>query len=1104
MEQAEEELQEAEAAPVSPNQQTRARRREAKRPPHSSALERKRIARICRDFANEDTKPCSVFGRDRYQRWEGFFFCGNCFDADEQEVAFPNIPINRKAENGRFTCTASHDNIVMPTDPVKIESIKNRPKKRKAKRRFRKNRRSKKSKGIHVTPVNQSTVVTTEEDKKPPPKQEESDSDPDSEDDSDVSSGSSSSNDIFADSEESEAEEEPVAKEVIAPHGNEGMSVLTCSLANSSTSYSGMTTSQLLAQVQKANDALSSKQKDIELSLKNKDREIQSLKLNLNKVRRSSKKKSKQITKLEARIIEIQSDKAVSQSVPTRASDKERGDQIIANIRVIISKAILRHGKNSDRATRFLKALCGMLLNSNIHQGRMKDVLLEVVGKHLRQTVFTPFRILSEMDRHGGVLNFEGIELLRRVETNGQKHVRTIIPSTSSLQNCAAMVEHYGSIVCPFRMIRNVRDSTEGFYFRAADVMRVILHSGGLMDGEAASRPVNLSQSIDGAMLTKHLSHTLGGLKFNDSSNPYKQSRNSVFPIVCVIGRESTSIVRGLFARMIQEIDEAASIVLPQRFAIEPPKVSTNCDMSCDWKLSGRGGAAKVCKYPCSKCAIASSDLHLQTRLASECPICIHLKHTDDENWICRHVDMCTGAHIGLMKEEVEKFKAESPKVAEEIDDIRKKSKIRTDINPSLPADDIALSSSDNIHFDFQKAEVQDRIEFSRNVNSDLQLRGLSLQGPLSERQSRLKVQHISEYTYSMASLRVREFDPKGNKDVAGALVMMMDAVPCLLHLENRMGIKILSMCLKSGLTHAKNDEHDWINEDDRTSVDRKCQAFIEKVEEIVNTQVLGTPMQSQQWQMPYDRRKNVVGTITMDNVKVRKIISQINELIDPMVEDEERREKWKECIGHYRSAIEIVNRKHDLSNQEIWDFQKEADLFFALWVQLYGAEGVTNYAHVIGSGHLREYLQHWRNLSTHSQQGWEAFNSAFKTYYFSRTQRGGATNKGEGDQSRMKSMARWIQRRMVFLLGISEEEIEESVANDKEKATTGPSWVQKYGGTIEFGQPVGLAVRDEDDVENNPEFEFDWEVAMDTRIKPMTSEGLPEDFSDWTSDGSI
>ena len=771
MEQAEEELQEAEAAPISPNQQTRARRRESKRPPHSSALERKRIARICRDFANEDTKPCSVFGRNRYQRWEGFFFCGECFDADEQEIAFPNIPINRKAENGRFTCTASHDNIVMPTDQVKIESIKNRPKKRKAKRRFCKNHPSKRSKGIHGTPVKQATVVTTEEDKKPPPKRDESDSDLDSDDDSDSSSGSSSSNGIFADSEESEAEQESVGKEVIAPQGNEGMSVLTCSLANSSTSYSGMTTSQLLAQVQRANDALSSKQKDIELSLKNKDHEIQTLKLNLNKVRRTSKKKSKRITKLEARIIEIQSKQSEAQKVPQRASDKERGDQIIANIRVVISNAILRHGKDSDRAKRFLKALCNMLLNSNIHQGRMKDVLIEVVGKHLRETVFTPFKILSEMDRSGGVLNYEGIELLRRVETNGVKHMRTIIPSTSSLQNCAAMVEQYGSIVCPYHMIRNERDSTEGFYFRAADVMRVILHSGGLMNAGADRDAVNLSQSIDGAMLTKHLSHTLGGLKFNDSSNPFRQSRNSVFPIVCVIGRERTPIIRGLFARMIQEIYEAATFVLPRRFGIVPPKIATNCDMSCEWKLAGRGGAAKVCKYPCSKCAIASSDLHLQSRLPSECPICMHLKHTDDDNWTCRHVDMCTSDHIGLMKEEVDKFKAESPTVANQIEEIRKKSKIRTDINPSFPPDDIALQSSDNIHFDYEKAEIQDRIEFSRNINSDLQLRNLSLAGSLSQRQARLKVQHIAEYTYSQASVRVKQFDPLGNKDVAGALV---------------------------------------------------------------------------------------------------------------------------------------------------------------------------------------------------------------------------------------------------------------------------------------------------------------------------------------------
>ena len=1113
LEQAEEEMKEAEAAPISPNQQTRAKRKELKRPPHSSSLERKRIARICRDFEKEDTKPCSVFGRDRYQRWEDFFFCSNCKDADEQETAFPNTPINRKAENGRFTCTCSHDNIIMPTDTVKVESVKNRPKKRKARRRprFRKNHRSKKSKGAVPTPVcipeDQSEALKSPtNDEEGVNTQDKSVSSKEDDDSSVASDDSESTYGIFADSESETTEKEPLT---------EGVSVLTCSVTNSSTSFSGMTTNQLLSKVQKANAALSSKQQETEMALKNKEMEIQSLKLDIKKVRRQSKKKSRKITKLETRIIELQSSNEERSKLPKRASDKDKGTKIIAHIKVTISNAILRHGKTSDRAERFLRSLCKMFVDGNIHHGMMRDVLVEVVGKHLRNTVFTPFRILSEMDRTGGVLNYEGIEILRRVETNGQKNKHTIIPSTSSLQNCAAMIERYGSIVCPFRMIRNERDSTEGFYFRACDVMRAILQSGGLMDGIAADRPVNLSQSLDGAQLTKHLSHTLGGLKFNDASNPLKQSRNSVFPVVCVIGRETTSIVRGLFARMIQEIDEAATTVLPSQYGIKPPKIATNCNMSCEWKLTGRGGAAKVCKYPCSKCSIASSDLHLQTRLPTECKICMHLKHTDDEEWKCRHVDMCTGEHVALMKEDIDKFKAECPVVAEEIKEIQKKSKIRTDTNPSFPPHDIARTSSDNIHFDIQEADIQDKLEYSRNVNHDLQLRKLSLVGPLSQRQERLRIQLISEWTYQQASLRVKQFGQPGNKDVSGALVMMMDAVPCLLHLENRMGIKILSMCLKSGLTHTKNDEQDWVKEDDRSSIDRKCQAFVEKVEDVINSSILGTPMQPQQWILPYDRRKNLVGTITMDNVKIRKVIQEIDILIDPMIQDSTKKEKWKTCIGHYRQALEIVNRKHDLSNEEIWEFQKQADYFFKLWIELYGAEGVTNYAHVIGSGHLREYLQHWRNLSNHSQQGWEAFNSAFKTYYFSRTQRGGATNKGEGPQSRLKSMARWIQRRMVFLLGISEDEIEETLASNRACDPTEPSTVAQHGGTIEFGQPVGFAVRNQDDVENNEEFEFDWEVALDKRDDTTNKQqdgnrddddddDDAEDFSDWTSDGSI
>ncbi len=46
--------------------------------------------------------------------------------------------------------------------------------------------------------------------------------------------------------------------------------------------------------------------------------------------------------------------------------------------------------------------------------------LVKLARKHFRETVFTPFNILREMDC-GGSLSYEGIDVLRRVETCGVK-----------------------------------------------------------------------------------------------------------------------------------------------------------------------------------------------------------------------------------------------------------------------------------------------------------------------------------------------------------------------------------------------------------------------------------------------------------------------------------------------------------------------------------------------------------------------------------------------------------------------------------------------------------------------------------------------------------
>jgi hypothetical protein len=88
--------------------------------------------------------------------------------------------------------------------------------------------------------------------------------------------------------------------------------------------------------------------------------------------------------------------------------------------------------------------------------------------------------------------------------------------------------------------------------------------------------------------------------------------------------------------------------------------------------------------------------------------------------------------------------------------------------------------------------------------------------------------------------------------------------------------------------------------------------------------------------------------------------------------------------------------------------------------------EGVTNYIHDLHAGHISDYLIHWRNLHTHSQQGWEALNFAVKRYWFWCTNRGG----GRGSGNRLEPLAQWVQRHFVWMMGFEYDQILEAVKN--------------------------------------------------------------------------
>ena len=91
--------------------------------------------------------------------------------------------------------------------------------------------------------------------------------------------------------------------------------------------------------------------------------------------------------------------------------------------------------------------------------------------------------------------------------------------------------------------------------------------------------------------------------------------------------------------------------------------------------------------------------------------------------------------------------------------------------------------------------------------------------------------------------------------------------------------------------------------------------------------------------------------------------------------------------------------------------------MFFQLWVNLHQHEGVTNYIHVLGAGHVKEYMREWGSLNKFSQQGWESLNALIKAFFFRRTNRGGGN---QNEKSKLVPIAKLLQRRLMWLCDLT------------------------------------------------------------------------------------
>lgn len=447
-----------------------------------------------------------------------------------------------------------------------------------------------------------------------------------------------------------------------------------------------------------------------------------------------------------------------------------------------------------------------------------------------------------------------------------------------------------------------------------------------------------------------------------------------------------------------------------------------NCDMSATWKCVGRGGAAKVKTLPCHCCAIQSSNLAVHNSIR-----CRRWGCADAAPGVkCYHHRMLDDKTKERMKDQLAVIEDAIVRLIPNLDELMQESLCNQEEDPRAANNKKSLKRTDSIHFNYARSNVKksDMIDFQDNLIHDLDLRGLDAKGTVRQLRDRLRESMIQEWMYRELKRSIAH-GVELNAD--GAYFVVMDAVPCSLHMENRVGLKLITMLLIEGLKSADlGSIHSHL-----TSKAGRIKAYMESIHRIMNLEILGSELSPNQWKVPFDSKTNTIGTLCLENTKTRKVVKKMSLLIDVCVSSPQRCNDWKECVDHYLLALEILGKRSDLSDDEIRLFQGRIDAFHGIWVRLHGSDGITNYIHLLSSGHISDYLFHWRNLYVHSQQGWEAFNSLLKTFYFRRTQRGGTSNHGLGSKSKIVPIARWMARRVMWMCGISFAEMEQHLSNE-------------------------------------------------------------------------
>ena len=138
-------------------------------------------------------------------------------------------------------------------------------------------------------------------------------------------------------------------------------------------------------------------------------------------------------------------------------------------------------------------------------------------------------------------------------------------------------------------------------------------------------------------------------------------------------------------------------------------------------------------------------------------------------------------------------------------------------------------------------AQANSKAVWARNITDELApLRDMAVSGSLLERQQQVRGRLIQEQRSRDLQSMLSDSEPKDKSMYAA-----MQAVVCILHLENRVGLKSIESILRSGFSNARKGDLEWTVA--ANNVNKRQDEYVRAITRIIQTQILGTVQTSSQ-----------------------------------------------------------------------------------------------------------------------------------------------------------------------------------------------------------------------------------------------------------------